>query len=85
MNAIPSLPRRAPSLALHTLGPLRTGFGVGIVHLGIGNFQRAHQAVYTERAMLAAGGDWGICGVSLRSPAVRDALAPGRAVLGDRA
>ncbi len=59
----------------HTLGPLQD-FAVGIVHLGVGNFQRAHQAVYTERAMIASGGDWGICGVSLRSPAVRDALAP---------
>lgn len=77
MSAIPRLCRAAlPSLSQHTLGPLRDEFGVGIVHLGIGNFQRAHQAVYTERAMLAAGGDWGICGVSLRSPAVRDALAP---------
>lgn len=77
MNATPRLCRAAlPLLVHHTLGPLRNEFGVGIVHLGVGNFQRAHQAVYTERAMLAAGGDWGICGVSLRSSAVRDALAP---------
>ena len=31
------------------------GQPVGIVHLGIGAFHRAHQAVYTEDAMLAAG------------------------------
>jgi fructuronate reductase len=49
---------------------------IGIVHLGLGNFHRAHQALYTEDAMLAAGGDWGICGVSLRRPDTRDALAP---------
>ncbi|MGH7022846.1 MAG: mannitol dehydrogenase family protein [Caulobacteraceae bacterium] len=49
----------------------------GIVHLGLGAFHRAHQAVFTEDAMMAAaGGDWGIVGVSLRHAATRDALAP---------
>jgi fructuronate reductase len=50
--------------------------GVGIVHLGIGAFHRAHQAVYTEDAIAAAGGDWGICGVTQRSPTVVDQLRP---------
>lgn len=50
--------------------------GIGIVHLGLGSFHRAHQAMFTDRAMAADGGDWGICGVSLRSARVRDALAP---------
>ena len=50
----------------------------GIVHLGLGAFFRAHGAVYISEAMAAAGGDWGIVGVSLRSPAVRDADAAGR-------
>jgi fructuronate reductase len=49
---------------------------VGIVHLGIGAFHRAHQAVYTEDAIAAAGGDWGICGVTERSATVVDQLAP---------
>jgi fructuronate reductase len=52
------------------------GVGVGIVHLGIGAFHRAHQAIYTDEALARAGGAWGICGVSLRSPDVRDRLAP---------
>ncbi|MFY1674820.1 mannitol dehydrogenase family protein [Plantactinospora sp. WMMB334] len=39
----------------------------GIVHLGLGAFHRAHQAVYTEEAVAAAGGDWGIVGVAPRS------------------
>lgn len=47
-----------------------------IVHLGIGAFHRAHQAFYTERVMNQSGGDWGIIGCSLRSPSVRDQLAP---------
>jgi fructuronate reductase len=48
----------------------------GIVHLGVGAFHRAHQAVYTELALEQAWGPWGICGVSLRRPDVRDRLAP---------
>ncbi len=48
--------------------------GVGIVHLGLGAFHRAHQAMFTEDA-LSAGGDWGILGVSLRHPAASQALA----------
>lgn len=48
----------------------------GIVHLGIGAFHRAHQAVFTDRAMSAGDRDWAIVGASLRSPAMRDALAP---------
>ena len=42
----------------------------GIVHLGIGAFHRAHQAVYTDDAMDAGDRDWAITGVSLRSPEV---------------
>ena len=48
----------------------------GIVHLGVGAFHRAHQAVYTDLALEQAFGPWGICGVSLRRPEVRDRLAP---------
>jgi len=46
----------------------------GIVHLGIGAFHRAHQSVFTEDAITARGGDWGIIGASLQHPDVPDAL-----------
>jgi fructuronate reductase len=46
----------------------------GVVHFGPGAFHRVHQAWYFDRA-LARDPRWGICGVSLRSPDVRDALA----------
>jgi len=46
----------------------------GIVHIGLGAFHRAHQAVYTEEAMAAAGGDWGIVAVAPHSRSVADAL-----------
>ena len=38
---------------------------VRIVHLGMGNFFRAHQAMYTDRAPDAA--DWGIAAFTGRS------------------
>ena len=47
-----------------------------IVHLGLGAFHRAHQAVYTDDAMAAGARDWGITGVSLRATQVRDQLQP---------
>ncbi|WP_316668799.1 mannitol dehydrogenase family protein [uncultured Propionibacterium sp.] len=47
----------------------------GIVHMGIGAFHRAHQAVYTQDAFAATGDDrWGICGVTQRSDSVRRQL-----------
>jgi fructuronate reductase len=50
--------------------------GTGIVHLGVGNFHRAHQAVYTDDAMAASGGDWRITAVSPRGTAVAEMLNP---------
>ena len=47
----------------------------GIVHLGIGAFHRAHQAVYVDD-ILATDPAWAIVGASLRSAATRDALKP---------
>jgi fructuronate reductase len=54
----------------------RGAVGTGIVHLGLGAFHRAHQAVYTEACLEAGETGWGILGVSLRRPDVRDALGP---------
>lgn len=47
-----------------------------ILHLGIGNFHRAHQAWYTQLANAHDNDAWKITAVSLRRPDVRDALAP---------
>ncbi|MGQ1797401.1 mannitol dehydrogenase family protein [Kocuria oceani] len=47
------------------------------MHLGVGAFHRAHQAVLTEDAMLTAGDTrWGITGVTQRSRTVVDQLGP---------
>ncbi|MCQ1952625.1 mannitol dehydrogenase family protein [Arthrobacter sp. zg-Y238] len=50
---------------------------IGMVHLGLGAFHRAHQAVYTEDAAAASGdAGWGILGVTGRTAKVADALQP---------
>lgn len=49
---------------------------VGIVHLGMGAFHRAHQAWYTDRAMDAGERDWAIVGVSLCSKTSAHQLNP---------
>ncbi|MCL6701716.1 mannitol dehydrogenase family protein [Pseudomonas sp. T1.Ur] len=41
---------------------------IGIVHLGLGAFHRAHQAVYLQRHLNRHGAsDWGLCSANLRS------------------
>lgn len=50
---------------------------IGIVHIGVGNFHRAHQAMYLDRLLnLGEAADWAICGVGLLpwDAGVRDAL-----------
>jgi len=71
---------------LHSLPPAvavpgydRAGMRPGIVHVGVGGFHRAHEAVYLDDLMALGGAkEWGICGVGLRPEdrAMRDALAP---------
>ncbi|MEP7240706.1 MAG: mannitol dehydrogenase family protein [Devosia sp.] len=51
----------------------RAGVTPGIVHLGVGAFHRAHQAVYLDD-VLRTDPSWGIIGASLRRPDTRDAL-----------
>jgi fructuronate reductase len=69
LTALPSLDRvRTPAYD-------PAGVTVGVVHLGVGAFHRAHQAVYTD-AVLASDPTWGISGYTQRSAAVRDQLAP---------
>jgi len=67
-----TLAQRAAGVRAPAYDPaaLRTG----IVHLGVGAFQRAHQGIYTDDAIEAQAGDWGIAGVSMRKPDVADRL-----------
>ncbi len=54
----------------------RNAVDVGIVHFGIGNFHRAHQAVYVDDLLSTGETQWGITGISLRSSTMRDKLKP---------
>jgi fructuronate reductase len=54
----------------------RSALSPGIVHLGVGAFHRAHQAVFTDDCLARGEHGWGIVGTSLRSAQTRDALAP---------
>ena len=47
-----------------------------VVHIGVGNFHRAHQAVYLDDLARTGETGWGVVGVSLRSPTIGRALAP---------
>ncbi|QWW67856.1 mannitol dehydrogenase family protein [Rhizobium sp. WYJ-E13] len=53
----------------------RNALKAGILHLGPGAFFRAHFAPFTDGALAAAGGDWGIEVASLRTPDVADNLS----------
>ena len=68
------------SLASSPLAPTydRSAITTGIVHMGVGGFHRAHQAMYLDRLMRDGKAlDWGICGVGLMpgDARMRDALA----------
>ena len=57
----------------------RAGICTGIVHLGLGNFHRAHQALYLDDLFHHhPGSHWGICGVGLlpQDSRMAEALGP---------
>jgi fructuronate reductase len=67
------LARLAPAVARP--GYDRSRLRTGIVHLGLGAFHRAHQALFTEAAVMAGDLRWGIVGVHLRGRRMADVMA----------
>src|SRR4029434_10112252 len=66
---MPNLPRLSQSLlGLPAAAPVR------LVHLGLGNFHRAHQAWYTANA--SDGSGWRFAASAARRPDTAEALAP---------
>lgn len=53
----------------------RRALRTGIVHLGLGAFHRAHQALHTETVLEQGDLRWGIVGVELRRRHTVDLLA----------
>src|ERR1700730_10515958 len=71
-----TLTRLNPDVALPRYD--RRDVTTGIVHIGVGNFHRSHQAMYIDTLMNSgAAMNWGICGIGLQpsNVAMRDALA----------
>jgi mannitol 2-dehydrogenase len=60
---------RVPSYDRRALTP-------AVVHISVGGFSRAHQLVYLDELAERGNTDWGVVGVGLHSPHMRDALAP---------
>src|SRR4051794_36062032 len=54
----------------------RAALTPAVVHFSVGGFHRAHQLVYFDDLAELGCTDWGVVGVGLRSPAMRDALRP---------
>jgi len=53
----------------------RTKTSVGVVHVGVGSFHRAHQAVYIDNFMNMSGQlDWAIAGINLRKESSIDLM-----------
>ncbi len=63
-----------PNISVPTFD--RSAVTPGIVHLGLGAFHRAHQAVFTDDCITAGETGWGIVAASLRNAETRDALRP---------
>ena len=67
-------PSTSPARLTRATGLGRPAAPVRILHVGVGNFFRAHQAWYTDRSPDAA--QWGIAAFTGRSAAMADALNP---------
>jgi fructuronate reductase len=54
----------------------RDRLAIGMAHIGVGAFHRCHQAEFTDDALEAQFGPWGIVGINLRPPRLAKLLAP---------
>ncbi len=76
-----SAPLNTGTLGLHA-GRLavpaydRSALAPGVVHISVGSFHRAHQAVFFDDLAARGHEDWGIVGVGLRRSHMREALEP---------
>ncbi len=55
--------------------PARSAASPGVVHLGLGAFHRAHQALVFDALLRAGDSRWGVYGVAMHNTALADALA----------
>ena len=69
-RSLPGLVERGISVPAY----LRGG-PVGVVHLGLGAFHRAHQALVFDQLLARGDTRWGVLGVAMRQPALANTLA----------
>ncbi|PRY51303.1 fructuronate reductase/mannitol 2-dehydrogenase [Geodermatophilus tzadiensis] len=75
--AVPLSDRTLPDLPPEVSVPTydRAALRPGIVHIGVGGFHRAHQAVYLDELARAGETGWGVVGVGLHSREIGEVLA----------
>lgn len=79
-HAVPLTPDSLPEIldrGIATPTYDRTGLTASIVHIGVGGFHRAHQAMYLDRLLTLRGGQDSICGVGVlpSDRGIRDVMA----------
>src|SRR5579863_905148 len=52
----------------------RAELAVGMAHIGVGAFHRCHQAEYTDDALEAEFGPWGVIGINICAPSLGSSL-----------
>src|SRR5579863_3084189 len=52
----------------------RAELAVGMAHIGVGAFNRCHQAEFTDDALEAEFGPWGVVGINIRAPRLAPTL-----------
>jgi fructuronate reductase/mannitol 2-dehydrogenase len=80
-TAVDGVPLSARTLRLHAHRVRvpsydRSALTPSVVHFSVGGFHRAHQLVYFDDLAELGETGWGVVGVGLHSPAMRDALRP---------
>jgi mannitol-1-phosphate/altronate dehydrogenase len=67
---------RLPELDVAAPAYDRSGLTQGVVHIGVGGFHRAHQALFHDRLLAAGASEWAICGLGALpgDSRMRDAL-----------
>src|ERR671927_102282 len=69
----PTGPALPPGVSAPTYD--RAALRPGIVHIGVGGFHRAHQAVYLDELARQGETGWGVVGVGLHSREIGEVLA----------
>jgi fructuronate reductase/mannitol 2-dehydrogenase len=69
-----TLARHAPRVQVPAYD--RRALTPAVVHIGVGGFARSHLLVHLDELAGQVGSGWGVTGVGLHTPAMREALAP---------